>query len=603
MNAEEDLKKKINIVQDKLEENGTKILSLLTEYQKFFSVEKKLYIGKIKKKCDERMSFLSKVEDENKRTMFKNTSNILDNLLKENEELTNNLNLSLNALKTFILKDPNIFQNENTPKNEDSKKKKLIIKSTDDCGKAKNIINSKEGINLEIIDINKITEDDFKYLFDDNLKKKEQEAEENYNEEEVIKIKKLKFKKSRLVNINFSEYFPNIENLNISDCKIGYNIYSKMNFNNIIRLSLEGIELVNENFEDLLIFLLKNKTQDSTPDFIGNNLKYLSVKNNRISRILFPLDVDSGNKKDIKNGFTNLTYLNLSGNNLFDFYIDGKKKPLFPSVKLLDLTNNNITSPLIIKNLITEKGEKCIILASKNLGVIKNNKMRKFYCDYLIKKLSKIKNEEYNIKSLDFEAIFQKKNKDILLKIVLNHFSQSLSELNLSFNNISDEDIITILENNKNLENLKRLNLSSNVISENFFAKFVENKFYENYKNLKLINLSCNPINFNEADIYKNFISSCQNLESLILKNTFISEEINQYLKLKIVRFTLEKKGQRLENLKSADKEMESLIDKDRFLNNNSKVYITVSYTVKDKYLVYVKKFFPYLLERIILEE
>ena len=123
MNAEEDLKKKINIVQDKLEENGTKILSLLTEYQKFFSVEKKLYIGKIKKKCDERMSFLSKVEDENKRTMFKNTSNILDNLLKENEELTNNLNLSLNALKTFILKDPNIFQNENTPKNEDSKKK------------------------------------------------------------------------------------------------------------------------------------------------------------------------------------------------------------------------------------------------------------------------------------------------------------------------------------------------------------------------------------------------------------------------------------------------------------------------------------------------
>ena len=48
---------------------------------------------------------------------------------------------------------------------------------------------------------------------------------------------------------------------------------------------------------------------------------------------------------------------------------------------------------------------------------------------------------------------------------------------------------------------------------------------------------------------------------------------------------------------------MESLIDKDRFLNNNSKVYITVSYTVKDKYLVYVKKFFPYLLERIIIEE
>ena len=601
MNAEEELSKKINVVQDKLKENGTKIVSLLKEYQDIFSKETDLYISKIKEKCEERKKFLLDVKDEDKRTMFKTTSNILDNLLIENEEIVNNLTISLNALKTFILKDPNIFPKENW--NENSKKNKLIIKSTDDCAKAKNTLNSKEGIDLEILEVNRITEDDFKYLFGNILKKKEQDNEENIIEEEVLKIKKLKFKKSRLLNINFFEYFPNIENLSISDCQIGYNIYQKINFNNIIRLSLEGIELVNENFEDLIIFLLKSQSETYGTDFIGKNLKYLSVKNNRISRIYFPLDVDSDDKKDIRNDFTNLTFLNLSGNNLFDYYIDGKKKPLFQSVKLLDLTNNNITSPLIIKNLIKEKGEKCVILASKNIGVIKNNKMRKFYCDYLIKKLSKINNEEYNIKSLVFEGIFGQKNKIMLLNISLNNFSNSLSELNLSFNNINDDEVITILENNKNLENLKRLNLSSNVLSENFFNKFVENKYYENYKNLKVLNLSCNPIFFNEAGTYKSFISNCQNLESLILKNTFVGEDMNQYMKNKILRFTAEKNRQKFPEPDNKTKEMELLIDKDRFLKNNSKVYITISYIIKTKYLTYVKKFFPYLLERIILAE
>ena len=78
------------------------------------------------------------------------------------------------------------------------------------------------------------------------------------------------------------------------------------------------------------------------------------------------------------------------------------------------------------------------------------------------------------------------------------------------------------MEKNKNLENLKRLNLSSNAITEQFFSRFVENKYYENYKNLKLLNLSCNPIVFTEANTYKNFISNCQNLESLLLQHTFL---------------------------------------------------------------------------------
>ena len=601
MSAGEELTKKIKSVQDKLKENGNRVSSLFKEYQDIFTKENDNFISKLKKICDKRISFLSKVKDENKRSFYKDSNSDLDNLLKENEELISNLNSALKALKTFLLNDPNIFKNENEiekKKDEKSKNNKLTIKSSDDCGKAKNILNSKEGTNLQILEINRITVDDFNYLF-----KKEQQGEDNNNnQEEIIKIKKLKFKKSVLLNINFCDYFPNINYLSISDCKIGYDICSKINFNNIIKLSLEGIDLVNENFEDLLIYLLKDQTETNGENFIGKNLVSLSVKNNRISRILFPSDAPE--KKDIRNDFSNLKFLNLSGNNLFDFYFNNKeRKPLFEKAKILDLTNNNITSPRIINDLIDKKGKDCLILASKNIGVIKNKEMKKKYCEYITEQLKSDNKDYNNIKSLVFEGIFGCSYKELLLDMDLNHFNNSLVELNLSFNFIDDSEIIKILDKNKNLVNLKRLNLSSNNISEKFLSEFIKKKHYENYKNLKFLNLSCNPISFKEANIYKDFISNCQNLESLFLKNTPIGEDINRYMKNKIIRFTAQKSGQKIGELNKTDKEMESLIDKDKFIKNNSKVYITLSFIIKTKYVTYVNKYFPYLLERIKLEE
>ena len=601
MSVGEDLNLKIKTIQNKFKENENTIISSLAEYQNIFSKESQNFFSKIQKKCNERISSLSKVKDENKRTFFIESSNDLDNLLKAHEELVNKLISSLKSLKTFLLNDPNIFQNKNEDEGENEKNNKLVIKCTDDCGKAKGILRSKEGDNLQILEVNRITMDDFHFLFKDNLKEKEQNTKEDENKEtnndEEIKIKKLKFKKSILLDINFGDYFPNLESLSISDCQIGYDISPKINFNNIKSLSLEGIDLVNENFEELLIYLLKG---EKNGDYIGKNLESLSVKKNRISRILF-LVGDTG-KKDIKNEFLKLKYLNLSYNNLFDYYIDQKKKLIFPNVELLDLTSNNITSPFIMKNLIEKKGKETIILASKNLSVIKNNKMRLMYSEYLIQKLQD-KNEKYKIKSLVLEGMFGRANKDKLFKMDLSQYNHSLVELNLSFNTINDKEIMSIFEKNNNLENLKRLNLSSNVLTDEFFKNINKKNYFENYKNLKLLNLSCNPIAFNEADTYKTFILNCQNLESLILKHTFIGEDINHYLKNKIIRFTAKKSGQKVPDLDNKGKEMESFIDKDKFLKNNSKCYITVSYVIKQKYISYVNKFFPYLLERIKLEE
>ena len=81
---------------------------------------------------------------------------------------------------------------------------------------------------------------------------------------------------------------------------------------------------------------------------------------------------------------------------------------------------------------------------------------------------------------------------------------------------------------------------------------------------------------------------------------------MNNYLKNKIIVFTAKQKRQIINNNDPKINEMESLIDKNdkgRFLKEHSKASIIISYVIKPKYITFVKRYFPYLLERIKLEE
>ena len=632
MNILEDFQKKAKNVEEALTKNAGIIILLIDDFKKFFEKEFKEYKNKITIICNKRSTYLSETKNINKMSLYKDSTNLLDNLIKDNDELVNNLNSSLKALKSFLLKEPDIF-NYNEDNDKKNKEKKLTINSTDDCRNAKATIYSEDGRKLEYIEVNRISMDDFDYLFNDLKKQNENEEDDN---QDKMKIKKFKIKKSKLLNINIPEYFPYIKNLAIYDTDIGYRICPKINFNNLNQLSLEGIDLINENFQEIIIYLLKDRSKIKGTDYIGKNLKSLSVKNNRISQVLLPGDDKRGKIID-RNDFENLEYLNLSVNNIFNYYYTGEEKTLFKSVKLLDLTCNNITSTQIISNLLknykSEKEEESLILLAKNIGLIQNTKIRESYCDYFENKLTTFKLEKFNMKSFNFEGLFiiKKKDKDknnqnvestniievkdsetdieennqnqYLFKINLNKYKSSLVELNLSFNNIGDNDINLIFENNKELANLKRLNLSSNAISQEFFVNFTKNKYYENYRNLKLLNLSCNPITFDEAQIYKEFILNCKNLEFLILKRTPIGNDINLFLKYKILKFTAEKQGQNYGKQDKKTNEMESLIDKDRFLLNNSKVCIIINQIIKPKYIKVLNNIFPYILARIKLEK
>ncbi len=631
MNISEDFQKKTKNVQEALTKNAEITIMLIEEFKKFFEIAIKDYKNKITIICDQRSTYLSKAKDENKMSLYKDSANNIDNLIKYNNQLVNNLNSSLIDLKSFLLKEPDIF-NYNEDNDKKNKEKKLTINHTDYQKTGKAIIYSEDRRNLEYIEVKGFSMNDIGDLFNELKKQNESKEDDNQNK---MEIKKFKIKKSKLLNINIPEYFPYIENLTICDSEIGYSICPNINFDNLTQLSLEGIDLVNENFQEIIIYLLKDRSKEKGTDYIGKNLKSLSVKNNRISQVLLPGDDKRGKIID-RNDFENLEYLNLSVNNIFNYYYTGEEKTLFKSVKLLDLTCNNITSPKIIRNLLenykSEKEKESLILLAKNIGLIKNRKIRESYSDYFENKLKTFKLEKFKIKSFIFEGLFIIKNKnnqnvestniievkdneinieennqnqqnEYLFRINLNKYKSSLVELNLSFNNIRDNDINLIFENNKELANLKRLNLSSNAISEQFFVIFTNNNYYEYYHNLKLLNLSGNPITFDEAKIYQKFILNCKNLESLILKNTPIGKDINNFLKYKVVSLEANKVlKKKIENDKKTD-ELENLIFKDQFSLKNLKVNVIISNNTKKKYITFLNINFPYILEIIKFEE
>ena len=277
-------------------------------------------------------------------------------------------------------------------------------------------------------------------------------------------------------------------------------------------LKLEGIQLNDKSFAQFFLQITKNNS------FV-KSLKYLSLRNNNLSSVNFKT------KKFI---FDNMEMLDFSNNNIY--YFSSNNFQLFPKLKILDLTNNNINNNLLFEGIQKSTKHKLITfitLMSQNIFLYNVNENNQKYINYMNENLSIL---DYNLKRINMTSIYNKNNSEEINKLKFSPSIRiSLVKLNLSYCGLNDEAISKFFINNFDLLNLKSLNLNHNFISSKFFTLFSDEKILVD--KIQKIDLSFNALKFKQKDDLENlniFIESHRFLKNLKLQNNKI---LNVFLK------------------------------------------------------------------------
>ena len=167
--------------------------------------------------------------------------------------------------------------------------------------------------------------------------------------------------------------------------------------------------------------------------------------------------------------FPNLIEFNLEKNNIYDFLSDNFKA--LPSLQLLNLASNNISSFLLFSTIKEKRKElKALVVFTNNLFVTNNKENNNEYRQYFINSISKC---DYEIKTLSLSMMFNRFNCDTLSDIIFSSASKiSLKKLNLSYCGLSTKALLSFLQTNFGLLSLKELNLSNNFIDNSFFEEY-----------------------------------------------------------------------------------------------------------------------------------
>ena len=507
----------------------------------------------------------------------------LENIFQTIEDLQNNIMENNNNLNKFL-------SGEETKKDKKSKNNEKVLKIN--CGDdIRECERRLEGDKLEKIIIKELSSNILEEIF---LPDKNEDDEENKDKKNVNENKQYNdviIKKCNLENVNISQLFPNINKFKLKKCKISFNSKGLFNFNTINELYLESIGLVNESFNTILYDLKRNL------NFI-NNIKIFSIKNNNIS--IFNLDFEENNSEK---KYNKLQFLNLSNNKISK--INKNIFELLPSIKVIDITDNNISFNSRYKSLLeTSKEKNCILLLGKNPGVIKE-KNRDEYCTYLKDCLPLLTNE-HQIKNINLEGLFCGKTYQYLPLINLSNINIQLNTLNLSYNNLNDQDFIKLIDNNNKssslFSNLKKLILCSNYITEAGLENLINSGYATTFSGLKKLNLSGNPIKFNDLNMFKKFVEAFPKMKNLLIKHTPMEKDFNHYLKIRVQRKMEEKQKEELSNMSDMDLQFEEFIAKEHYLREKTKLTVKLMNTNGHKCLSLVRKYFPYLLENVKIE-
>ena len=544
--------KNINEVEDKkdIEEKNKNedIKEKIMNSKNEFLAKMKIMIENISSNYDNLISNISQNKNEKSENIFQNIEELQNNIIEGNE----NLNLFLKQNKI------------NSESKEEKDEKILKI----NCNSNINEIIRKLGkYNFEKIIIKELSSNSFNEIFKSYIDKA---------------YKDVIIKKCNIENYEIKQVFKEINKLKIKRCKISFG-NNFLNFKTINELYLENINLINENLNIILQGIKSNL----------NNIKILSIKNNNISKLNLDLDENII--------YNNLEFLNLSNNkiskiaeNIFD---------ILPIIKTIDLTNNNINFICRYKNILNISKEKnCIILLSKNPGIIKE-KNREEYCNYLKEYIPEKLNKNNHIKYLNLEGLFINKTYNILSQINFNTMEITfLNSLNLSHNNLTAQNLIEIIKNNKDFfSRIKKLVLCSNYITEECINSLINDEngeFQKIFANLKKLDISGNHIKFTDLNQLKNLTKTFPNLKTLLLKYTPFENDYNNYLKMKAMN-KIEEGGNK--ELSESYLQFEEIFEKEKFLNGK-KIKIKMMNTNDYMHFNLIRKYFPYLLCNIKLE-
>ena len=177
-----------------------------------------------------------------------------------------------------------------------------------------------------------------------------------------------------------------------------------------------------------------------------------------------------------------------------------------------------------------------------------------------------------------------------------------LNSLNLSHNNLTDQNLIEIIKNNKDFfSRIKKLILCSNYITEECINSLINDEYGEFQKifaDLKKLDISGNHIKFTDLNQLKNLTKTFPNLKTLLLKYTPFENDYNDYLKMKAMNKIEE--GENKE-LSESYLQFEEIFEKEKFLNEK-KIKIKMMNTNDYMHFNSIRKYFPYLLYNIKLE-
>ena len=442
---------------------------------------------------------------------------------------------------------------------------------------------------------NKIDENKTEEIKSEEKEKEENKIEENKKEEnkieEEIYLEKIIFNNCK-IDIDFGSIFPLIKNITLKNCKLPYDLSSKLNFNYLTDLILENIGLIDDNIQSLFNLIKKNNS-------LKNTLKKISLRNNNIS-IFDPCKgmIDVKSKIEEILGLSNLEILDLSNNKLV--FIGSKIIHALDKIKLINLTNNNIVFPSVYTSFIKmSKKKSFLVLLTKNYALI-NHKNREEYIDYLLNILPKI---DYGLDTISLINLYTSQFYEKMKPINLCKYNNTLIELDISYGSFKDSDLKNLFKSNFALENLKYLNLSKNKLTDKFLDILVENDFPKQFSKLKKLDLSGNMLQFKQAINYQNFFEKYKALKLFVVKNTPFELSINNYTKTIINRYyEMERNKKYKTNFSNEDLEIQKIVENNNYLVNNTKVTISLIDVNNYKYVSKVKKYFPAILERIDFE-